>query len=269
MKQVDTHAHIFALDSAVVTGARYRPDYEASVENYIDYLNKFGFDYGVLIQPSFLGEDNSQMLAAIADYPDRLKGVAVVPIDIEMSALHKLQAQGIVGARLNLFGKDLPDLQQPAWQQFLAKLAKIGWQLELHCPPDYLRQLMMALVHHPGPIVIDHFGRITPELGVSDPHYLAVLDLLDPARYWIKISGYYRLGQGKIGMHHATEALSLLLERNLENRLVWGSDWPHTQHERQITYNQTFEVMHALLHEPVLRHKVLVENPQTLYGFEP
>lgn len=269
MKQVDTHAHIFALDSAVVTGARYRPDYEASVENYIDYLNKFGFDYGVLIQPSFLGTDNSQMLAAIAAYPDRLKGVAVVSEDTDISTLRELQMQGIVGARLNLFGQPLPDLQQPEWQAFLTNLTKLGWQLELHCPPDYLRQLMVALENHPGPIVIDHFGRITPENGVTDPHYQAVLELLDPTRYWVKISGYYRLGTDDIGITHATEALALLLEKNLENRLVWGSDWPHTQHEHHITYNDAFEFMHTLLHEPVLRHKVLVENPQTLYGFEP
>lgn len=269
MKQVDTHAHIFALDSAAVADARYRPDYEASVNDYIDYLNEFGFEYGVLIQPSFLGYDNSQMLAAIAAYPNRLKGVAVVPVDIDIAALRELHDQGIVGARLNLFGKPLPDLQQPEWQAFLAKLTELGWQLELHCPPEYLRQLMVALESHTGPIVIDHFGRITPEEGVSDPHYQAVLELLDPARYWVKISGYYRLGSDDTGMQHATEALELLLERNLENRLIWGSDWPHTQHEHHISYNDTFEFMHALLHEPVLRGKVLADNPQTLYGFEP
>lgn len=68
MKYVDIHAHIFNADIPVVAGARYSPHQSALVESYISHLDHYGFDYGVLIQPSFLGYDNSQMLQAIAAY---------------------------------------------------------------------------------------------------------------------------------------------------------------------------------------------------------
>lgn len=269
MKKVDTHAHVFDVEGPVVGNARYRPSYTASVAQFIQHLDQNGYSYGVLIQPSFFGYDNSQMLSAIAAYPDRLKGVAVVPMEVSLAELQSLQKQGIVGARLNLFGKPLPDVESITWQHFLANLTALNWQLELHCPPAYLSQMMIALQGFPGPIVLDHFGRVDPQEGVVDPDYQMALELLDPARYWVKISGYYRLGDEETGLLHAQQALGLLLQKNMQDRLIWGSDWPHTQHEQEISYNQAHNAMHKLITDPDLLNKVLSQNALSLFNFEP
>src|SRR5699024_11795402 len=105
-----------------------------------DLLDSLGLEYGVLVQPSFLGYDNSQMLRAIAMYPQRLKGIAVVPADSPLADLQILKAQGVVGVRLNLFGLDIPNLTEPSWQQFLHHLEHLDWHLELQCPPACFRQ---------------------------------------------------------------------------------------------------------------------------------
>lgn len=267
MKKVDTHAHVFSADGPVVADARYQPGYSATPQAYIAHLDQHDFDYGVLIQPSFLGYDNSQMLAAIALYPQRLKGVAVVPETMALSEMRQLKQQGIVGVRLNLFGKAVPDLTQRNWQAFLANIQELGWQLELHCPPAYLVLMMPALQHHKAPIVLDHFGRIDPELGLNDPDYQAVLDGLDPERYWIKVSGFYRLATGEQAKTTAHAALEILLEKRLEHRLIWGSDWPHTQHESQISYDTAIQFMQQLLPEPDLRQQVLGHNALQLFDF--
>ncbi|AVL72037.1 amidohydrolase family protein [Oligella urethralis] len=267
MKQVDTHAHIFDANVPVVEGARYSPAKSASVESYIDNLDQYGFDYGVLIQPSFLGYDNSQMLAAIAAYPDRLKGIAVVPVDSELAYLQSLKEQGIEGVRLNLFAKEIPDLTEPQWQVFLEHLNSLNWQLELHCPPSYLSTMMPALKNFSGPIVLDHFARVDPDKGVEDPHYQTMLDHLDPQRYWVKVSAFYRLGVGERGAENANKALHLLLDCGMEDRLVWGSDWPHTQHE-ELSYNLNYEFLHALIQNPILRQKVLSQNALSLFKLD-
>ena len=265
MKQVDTHAHIFNADVPVVEGARYRPAQSASVESYIQHLDQYGFDYGVLIQPSFLGYDNSQMLAAIAAYPDRLKGIAVVPVDSELADMQSLKEQGIVGVRLNLFGKDIPDLRQAEWQLFLNHLTQLDWQLELHCPPSYLVAMMPALQDFSGPIVLDHFARVDPEKSVEDPDYQTVLKHLDPSRYWVKVSAFYRLGSGKAAMENAEKAFKLLLAHGMEDRLVWGSDWPHTQHEEQVSYNSNVEFLQSMVQDPILKQKILSQNALSLF----
>ena len=58
------------------------------------------------------------MLNAIQQYPDRLKGIAVVQHTTTFSELVNLKAQGIVGVRLNLFGLNPPVLNTPDWQNF-------------------------------------------------------------------------------------------------------------------------------------------------------
>jgi len=267
MKTVDTHAHIFSLEGPFAQNARYRPAHAATLADYLANLDRHGFDYGVLVQPSFLGTDNSQMLAGIAQHPGRLKGIAVLPMDVDVSTLRALTAQGIVGARLNLFGKPVPDLAQAAWQGFLDRLGECGWQLELHCPPDYLRMLLPQLADYAGQVVIDHFGRVDPAKGTQDADYLAALDMLDPARHWVKISGFYRLGQGEQGERHAQQALQLLLERGMVNRLVWGSDWPHTQHDDRVHYDATVRFLDRLLPDALLRKRILGQNALTLFDF--
>lgn len=268
MKRVDTHAHIFSAKAAAVKGARYQPEQDAPVTSYVAHLDTHGLEYGVLIQPSFLGFDNSQMLAAIAQYPERLKGVAVVPHDVTAATLHDLGRQGVVGARLNLFGKECPDLGRPEWQQFLARLDEAGWQLELHCPPAYLRVLLAQLHSFRSPVVLDHFGRVDPDKGVADPDYQAVLQLLKPGRHWVKVSGFYRLsaddGQA---MQHAEQALKSLVERDMSQHLVWGSDWPHTQNEGRIDYDGSVQALHQLVCNERLRIEILSDNALSLFGF--
>ncbi|WP_237173446.1 amidohydrolase family protein [Paracandidimonas lactea] len=269
MKIVDTHAHIFSRHGAFIADARYRPSTDATVTEYLTNLDRHGIQYGVLIQPSFFGVDNSEMLAAITAHPDRLKGIAVVPTDIDAAALQSLTRQGIVGARLNLFGKPLPNLRDPRWQAFLSRAGQQGWQLELHCPPDYLRTLLSGLADYAGPVVIDHLGRVDPAKGIADADYRAALSMLDPERHWVKVSGYYRLGHGDQGERHAHEALQLLLERGMHERLVWGSDWPHTQHDDQVHYDATIGFLNSLIPNEALRMRVLGDNALKLFGFAP
>lgn len=269
MKKVDTHAHVFTMNEGVVADARYSPGYSATVQQYIAHLDQHGLNYGVLIQPSFLGYDNSQMLKAIAAYPQRLKGIAVLPLDVDKATLLDLQDQGIVGIRLNLFGKPVPVLEQEQWQQFFAQIAPLGWQIELHCPPHYLVQLLPALLSYPGNIVLDHFARLDPEKGVQDPDFITILQHLKLARFWVKVSGFYRLGQGEQGKKQAHEAFALLMEHGLSDQLIWGSDWPHTQHESQISYDTTIRFFHEMVGDVHLREKILGTNALTLFDFAP
>lgn len=266
MNYIDTHAHVFSHQDNFIPTARYTPSYTVDVEDYIQQLNSHGFDKGVLIQPSFYGTDNSYMLAAIASYPERIKGIAVVDNNTDIAALQHLDKKGVVGIRLNLFGLPCPDLTTLEWQIFLAHLAEMSWQLELHAPPAYLVQLLPKLKQYAIDISIDHFGRFDPLKGVNDPDYRLFLDMLNPSQHWVKVSGYYRLSDN-ISIQNAADAFKLLMQQGMRDHLVWGSDWPHTQHESKMSFDKSLSNFKKIVNDECLVTQILTNNNANLFGF--
>ncbi|MET0529418.1 MAG: amidohydrolase family protein [Microvirga sp.] len=105
---IDSHAHVFKRGLPLAANIRYAPDYDATPEDYIRNLDAKGMSNGFLVQPSFLGTDNSYMLEALRRYPNRFRGIVVVQPDIRQDALQELAAAGVVGIRLNLIGVQNP-----------------------------------------------------------------------------------------------------------------------------------------------------------------
>src|SRR4051812_11349818 len=109
MPGIDGHAHVFSRELDLTAARRYSPDYDATLAMYQHELRTHGLSHGVLVQPSFLGTDNSYLLDALRQAPDQLRGVVVVDRDISRAALDEMDRLGVVGIRLNLMGKALPD----------------------------------------------------------------------------------------------------------------------------------------------------------------
>ncbi|WP_373824604.1 amidohydrolase family protein, partial [Achromobacter insuavis] len=168
---VDSHAHVFLQGLALADTRRHTPDYDAPLAQYLGLLDAHGLSHGVLVQPSFLGTDNSHLVQALRAAPTRLRGVAVVDPAIDDAGLQALAAAGVVGIRLNLIGLALPDPCTPAWQSLLARVNALGWHVEVHVQAARLADIMPALLQAGCRVVVDHFGRPDPALGVADPGF--------------------------------------------------------------------------------------------------
>ena len=72
---VDTHAHVFHQGLALADTRRHTPDYDATLAQYLELLDGHGLSHGVLVQPSFLGTDNSHLLQALRAAPARLRRI--------------------------------------------------------------------------------------------------------------------------------------------------------------------------------------------------
>ncbi|MCY1674958.1 amidohydrolase family protein [Pseudarthrobacter sp. SL88] len=258
----DTHAHIFEPTLTSVADARYVPDYAATLDQYLDVLTAHGVDRGVLVQPSFLGSDNSYLLSALAAVPDRLRGVIVVSPEklcSELSAgrVEDLHGAGVRGVRLNLIGQPLPDLFSPSWQSAAVTMAKHGWHLEIQASGRQWLHLAAAVRAWPGKLVIDHLG-----LPQSDcPEALqAVLELALFEHVWVKVSGPYRSSR-----QQAAVVFTELVERGCGARMVFGSDWPFTRHEDH-TFTEVLTWAQALAGDDLLRN-MMSTNPATLLGW--
>jgi predicted TIM-barrel fold metal-dependent hydrolase len=229
---IDAHAHVFSATAAAVAGARYRPAYAASLEAWQGLWPASGITHGVLVQPSFLGTDNSEMLAAIARDPGRLRGVAVVDEHVGDATLHQLHEGGVRAIRLNLRGiSDWSPYAMPGWRALFDRLHHRGWHVEAYFDPGRATAIAGLLPEAPIPVVLDHFAMPGGDRGSIDATFAAVKELCSQRPVWLKLSGPYRLEGGDAQM---------LAERWLETvgpgRLVWGSDWPWTLHEGVTSY---------------------------------
>jgi predicted TIM-barrel fold metal-dependent hydrolase len=212
---------------------------------------------GFWVQPSFLDTDNSLMIDTLESHPDKLRGITVVSSDVGIETLKSMHLSGVRGIRLNLSGvsHDIPEWTQAdnLWETIHA----LNWHLEIHTNQEKLPQVLRQIPSDT-PLVIDNMAKPL-QARTSDPTVLALKRHASLATVYVKLSGAYRLG----GVN--PEALSSLLLRELgPNTLLWGSDWPCTNHEQFAN----FETLIATAHEWMggeSFEQVMVHNPTQLY----
>ncbi len=265
---VDTHAHVFTRSLTLTGDRRYAPDYDASIADYLAMLDRNGMARGVLIQPSFLGTDNSYMVTGLRQAPERLRGIAVLAPEAEAGAMRELAEAGVVGLRLNLIGKPDPAFASPVWQAHLARVKDLGWQIEVQAEAKRLATLLPPLIEAGVPVVVDHFGRIDPALGLDDPGFGQLLTFGPGGKVWVKLSGAYRIGSGEAGKETARQAAARLRDAFGPQRLVWGSDWPHTQFETKASPAEALRDLATWVPDEAQRRIVLADTPAKLFRFD-
>ena len=267
---VDTHAHVFRRDLPMKPDRRHSPDFDALPQDYLAHLDSTGLRFGVLVQPSFLGTDNSYMLQVLASHPDRLRGVAVVDVACTEDELDRLALAGVAGIRLNLVGLPLPDLGDAQWQSLLVRVARRGWHVEIHRAAADLPLLIPHVLKAGGHVVVDHFGRPDPIAGEEDPGFRYLLSQASEGRVWVKLSASYRIWQPTNGSagQRSTVLAGLLLQSFGAQRLLWGSDWPHTEHRHLAEYGQSRQWLDEWVPEAEDRERILVGSPAELFGLQ-
>lgn len=265
VEAVDTHAHIFVRGLPLAAERRHAPDYDATLDSYVTLLRDNGVSHGVLIQPSFLGTDNSFFLDVLRRYRNRFRGVAVIDPTISDTALQNMACLGVVGMRLNLIGHALPDLRSGPWPDLLARVNALGWHVEIHRGAGDLPALLPALLEQRCTVVIDHFGRPDPELGAKDPGFQYLCSVANTGQVWVKLSGAYRSVNNASGTALGEVLTVQLLDAFGPTRLVWGSDWPHTQHRDVIDYNASRAALDHWIRDDFTRKVVLRDSARMLF----
>ncbi len=264
---IDAHAHVFTNHLRIAPFHRYIPQESAPVDEFLALLYQFHFTGGVNIQPSFLGTDNGYLLSSLRAHPDRLRGVIVIEPKTGLDTIDRLRHSGCTGIRLNLFGLPDPPLSDPGWTSILAHMREMGWHVELHVEARRIHEIVPPILHAGVPLVVDHFGRPDPTLGTADRGFQYLLALGHTRQVWVKISAYYRTGGPVRGQQFALAAVPLLRDHFGLDRMLWGSDWPHTQFERVMNYRKAYEFMLKMLPDPAQRRVVLGSTPEQLYDF--
>lgn len=241
----DGHAHVFRADLPMTTPRRYTPDYDAELSNYAALLRANGLDGGLLVQPSFLGTDNSFLLAALDAAPSDLtfRGVVMLDPGATIEEIHALTKTGITGLRLNLVDGGVQEFDIDLWDGLLRRIDADGWHVELHCEGALLPPLLKALLARCATVAIDHFGLPDPSAPLDCPGHRAIVRA-PPERVVIKTSAPYRVFPGvdsDMAAKHCNALYRNLFDHLGPSQLIWGSDWPWTRYERRHVYLRCLE----------------------------
>ena len=271
MTGIDGHAHVFVQGLPLAPGRRYAPAYEATLDDYRAMLASRNLSHGVLVQPSFLGTDNHFLLSCLDMRPGQLRGIVMVDPARDIGQIDAWHARGVVGARANLIGAELPDFGDVSWGRFLERMVALNWHLEVHIEAARLREIAATLLASGVKVVIDHFGRFDPALGTRDPGFSSMLAMASSGREWVKVSAAYRVSANPhdpaAALAAAADAWPALVREFGVDRLVWGTDWPHTQFEDMQDAGSARAQLSAFVTDPDQLHAVLIDTPSALFHF--
>ncbi|MGE8602404.1 amidohydrolase family protein [Bordetella trematum] len=263
----DCHIHAYDSRYPVAAGATLTPP-DATMRQYREIQCRLGTQRAVLVTPSTYGADNRPMLDALAQLGEQARGVAVIDggeSDAQLQALHDA---GVRGIRLNLSLGVTSTADQIA--PLAARIAPLGWHIQLLMAPDLLAGLAPVLSNLPAPIVFDHMARLAPHDVGRHPAHALVLRLLERRRAWIKLSGGYIVSTRRVIDDPALDGLARSFLDAHPDHVVWGSDWPHASASAGMQPMPDDARLIDRLAEwtgPDRLNQVLVHNPAALYGF--
>ena len=264
----DCHMHIFEPRFPARADSPYPPPV-ATVPEYRRIVQKrLGLSRAVVIQSVTHGTDNSNLVAALEAFGDEARGVAVVAADVDDSELARLSACGVRGIRFEMATGVLP---WEALETIAARIAPLGWHIDLQTDGRELPALVDRLLDLPCSVVLDHYGKFADALPVEHPAVAAALRLLGSGKGWVKLTAPYAGRHGRPEPWPELIPLARAYLATAPDRVVWGSEWPQSM----LPIFKTPIPDHALLLDLLLDYtsdeamieRILVDNPASLYDF--
>ncbi|WP_167404743.1 amidohydrolase family protein [Vibrio penaeicida] len=255
---IDTHTHAWDDSCSLMEQRRYTPSMAHTCPMLLEEMASCGVGRAVLVQPSFLGSDNTYLLNQLAANRSNLRGVAVVEANIASDVFEQMVKQGIVGIRLNLIGSCLQARDvMTRYERLFDLLKQHHCHVEIQALGEYWASLLPKLLEKDIDIVVDHFGRPESENCVG---FKSIVDNLNTGQVWVKLSGSYRFNAD-------AKKLTRALLRAQPQRLVWGSDYPWTQHSEGKSYQGCLDLLKEWTEGNYL-DDILTNNPAKLFKFE-
>lgn len=275
-----THIHGDPAKFPFFAGRVYTPEL-ASPEEMSALHKALGIERVVIVTPSVYGPDNSSTLYGMMARGATARGVAVIDDKTAESDLDAMHKAGFRGIRLNLAtgGVNDPTVGRPRFSAAVERVKARGWHVQLFTSLPMISAIKDLVMASPVPVVFDHFGGALAALGVDQPGFGDLLELVKSGKAHVKISGAYRASTLGPDYADAAPLAKALIAANAD-RIIWGTDWPHpdsvTPQGKQISdVTPLFQIDDGRLlnqlavwaPDEATRKKILVDNPTQLYKF--
>lgn len=263
----DAHLHIYDTRFPAIAPVVDN----ATVEDYRGMQRLLGTSRAVIVQPRCYGTNNSATLNAIQQLGvANTRGVAVLQSDVTDETLYALHAGGIRGIRFSLYTETHAVVGFDMVEFLAHRVAELGWHLQLHWTADQIVTHRDLLARLPTPLVFDHLARLPLPGGTAHPAFPFVSDLLASGKAWLKLSGaYLDSSVGAAGRYSDVDPVAMAWVRTAPERLVWGSDWPHsTETGSKPDDALLYDLLAHWTGTEAIRRRILVDNSALLYEFE-
>jgi L-fuconolactonase len=242
---IDTHIHLFdplrpggvpwpAKTDTVI----YKP---ALPERYVQETAALGVVGAIAIEASPLATDNQWVLNVAANHGVIVGMVGDLVPDAEtfQSDLDRLHGNALfLGIRYgNIWDRDLTaDIEKPGFVDGLKALAAAGLVLDTANPNPRLIEGVVKVAERVPElrIVIDHLphARVPAEPDARDQYWANLRLLGGSPRVFVKLSEIPVRMDGKLmtDPHYYQASLDALWDIFGEDRVLFGSDWPNSDH---------------------------------------
>ena len=267
--KIDCHNHVldparfpYGIDNP------YRPAGQeiGTAAQLLRVMESHSVRHSLVVAPnSGYGTDLRCLLDAIEHAEGRLKGIAVVPLDIGVPALRTLKAQGVIGVAFN------PTFDGVAryanGRELVTKLADLDMFLQVQVEHDQILALLPVIHAAPVRLLIDHCGRPTPAAGLAQPGFQAILALAATGRASVKLSGLMKFSREPYPYADTWPFVRALAGAFGLDACVWGSDWPFLRAPERLDYGPLLSLTAQLFPAPSDRQKLFWDTPRRLFGF--
>ena len=262
----DTHMHIYDTTVPSAPGGPPLPGH-FPVEAYRALQRRLGLGRVIIVQPNAYRDDNRVTLAAIAALGPGAKGVGVVQPGVSDAELDRLTKGGIVAQRIfqlpnGAVGFDRMD-------EVMARVRPFGWHANIQLDGRVLPQYEAQLKRLDGKFVIDHVGKYLEPVAPDHAAFKSLLSLLDTGRCWVKLSAPYETSKTGAPKYEDVGRLAKALVKHAPERMMWASNWPHPSAPKDAIPDDAdlVDLLAEWAPDDGTRRRILVDNPQALYGF--
>lgn len=260
------NSHLHIIDPAFENDGKALSQ-KGTVKEYTELSRQLGLPRAVFVQAKPFGTDNSCLLDAIQKFgPENSRGIAVVTGDITDRELDALHSGGVRGLRFSVWNPANAVVSFDMCRPLSERTRDMGWNMQLHMSSAQLLEYAPIIESLDCRIVIDHMGRLKPELGTGDPAFPFICRLIDKGNTWVKLSGPYlstRTGEPWDDAAAVAEAFV----NYAPERMLWGNDFPHVTEKTKPDEWALLETIDRWFPDEHSRFLALEKNPEDVYGF--
>jgi predicted TIM-barrel fold metal-dependent hydrolase len=247
----------------------------ARVADYRLLQRRLGLTRSIVVTPApfpATAGDNFVTLDALTALDPNSRGVAIVYPAVTDAELEALADRGFRGIRFSLTAADgtsppIPAAMAETIETLSRRVNALGWHVQLNVDATQIVAIEDLLNRLPSPLVFDHMGHMPPPAGITHPAFGIVRRLIDKGRTWVKLSVTY--DSSKVGppTYADVNKVGEAYVKAAPERLVWGSNWPHPNETTKPDDALLLDLLGAWAPSEATQRRILVENPETLYGF--
>jgi predicted TIM-barrel fold metal-dependent hydrolase len=269
----DCHMHIYDGERfpPARPGPQSRMQENAAVAQYRLLQQRLGTTRTVIVTPAAYVTDNRVTLEGIEQLGrDRTRGVAVVHPTVTDAELKAMADGGICGIRFTVFDPRSAAVSVDMIEPLAKRVADLNWHIQIHMRADQIVENAALLEGLPTTMVFDHLGRLPQPAPLEHAAFGIIRRMMDKGKTWMKLSGAYMDTDSGAPAYADKAAVAQAYIKIAPERVVWGSDWPHPTEKPEHKPNDAtlFDLLAAWAPDEAQRQRILVSNPETLYGFE-